>query len=567
MQLNAFELFKKSLRQCAARQALVSGVGNRRRAITFNELDRQVDNVVAQLTANGLCAGDRVLLAVPVSIETYVVMLAVMKAGMVTMFIDPAHSAQSMSRILCSWPPAAVVATKGILLFRFLMPEFRRIPRRFVVGSYSSGATKLEFDSSYAERIQSTSRSPADSALLTFTSGSTGDPKPVLRTHSFLRQQLKILDEIAGVQPDDIDYVAMPMFVLFNLARAISSVIPAAQMKRPGRADPHVLHQQMLQDRVTRTVASPALLERLANHCLVRSLTLPDMRCVSTGGGPVSPLLVRKLKRIAPRASIKMVYGSTEAEPIACLNDRAVSIEDRSRMQRGKGLLVGKPVPGCTVRVIRSRHDIPVAPCSAEGFETLMMSCGGIGEIVVTGKHVLRGYADAARNRATKIEVDGTIWHRTGDAGYFDQAGRLWLVGRCSAAIEDARGIVYPFQVEYAMNAVRGIRRVALVGHDRQRVLVLETSGCSINLETAAGVGCLVEHHIDRIITVRRIPMDKRHDSKIDYPALRRLISRRTGSSRFLVVEFIASGFYTVRHALRVLSQPLMRGFGRICAR
>ncbi|MDA0679819.1 MAG: AMP-binding protein, partial [Proteobacteria bacterium] len=90
---------------------------------------------------------------------------------------------------------------------------------------------------------------------------------------------------------------------------------------------------------------------------------------------------------------------------------------------------------GCTVRVIRSRHDIPVAPCSAEGFETLMMSCGGIGEIVVTGKHVLRGYADAARNRATKIEVDGTIWHRTGDAGYFDQAGRLWLVGRCSAAI------------------------------------------------------------------------------------------------------------------------------------
>jgi acyl-CoA synthetase (AMP-forming)/AMP-acid ligase II len=565
--MNAFGLFENSLQQCLLKTALVSEVGAKRRQLSFSELDRQVDNVARQLTDNGLCPGDRVLLAVPVSIETYVVMLAVMKAGMVTMFIDPAHSAARVAGILKAWPPAAIVATKAILLLRFLMPELRHIPKRFVVDARSAGAARLSFTDVYIECLTTTQRSSADSALLTFTSGSTGEPKPVLRTHGFLAQQLKILDQIAEVRKDDIDFVAMPMFVLFNLAKAISSVIPATDMKRPGRADPRELYEQMVRERVSRTVASPALLERLANHCLAKNLHLPDLRCVSTGGGPVSPLLARKLKRIAPNAAVKMVYGSTEAEPIACLDDCDVSVNDRNQTQRGDGLLVGRPVPGCSVRIICSCPDIPVEPCSEETFESLSVPTGKIGEIAVSGTHVLEGYADSTQNRATKIEVDGTIWHRTGDAGYFDATGRLWLVGRCSAAIKDIRGSVYPFQVEYAVNAVKGIRRAALVGYDKQRVLVLETSDHEFRSDCAAAARCVAEHHIDRIITVGRIPMDKRHDAKVDYPALTRLLDGRFSRARFVLVEAVSSAYRTIRQALRHLSQLTLRGFLRICAR
>jgi len=415
--------------------------------------------------------------------------------------------------------------------------------------------------------LTTTDRSSADSALLTFTSGSTGEPKPVLRTHGFLRQQLKILHEIADIRERDVDYVAMPMFVLFNLARAITSIIPAADMRRPGRADPLLVYQQMLAEHVTRTVASPALLERLANHCLVKGLKLPDLQCVSTGGGPVSPLLVRKLRRIAPCAAIKMVYGSTEAEPIACLNDGEVSIDDRSRMQRGDGLLVGRPVHGCSVRIIRSQPDIPIGPCSHAAYEKLALATGEIGEITVSGHHVLKGYADSSRDRATKIEVGGTIWHRTGDAGYFDASGRLWLVGRCSAAIHDRRGTVYPFQVEYAVNSANGIRRAALIGHDNQRVLVLETAGREFRMDCAAVARCIAEHNIDRIVTVRRIPLDKRHDAKIDYPGLRRQLGGRMSCVRLFLVGGISSVYRSGRMALRQLSRFLSRGFVRICTR
>jgi acyl-CoA synthetase (AMP-forming)/AMP-acid ligase II len=565
--MNVYTLFENSLQKCAAKVALVNGVGKARRAVSFSELNRQIEVIASQLVKSGLCAGDRVLLAVPMSIETYVVMLAVMKTGMITMFIDPAHSAASVTKILSAWPPAAVVSTRSILLFRYLVPELRKIPKRFVVDARSRGAVRLSFESSDDDNSGPIKRSPADSALLTFTSGSTGEPKPVLRTHGFLRQQLRILDEIADVREGDVDYVAMPMFVLFNLASAMTSVIPAADMKRPGRADPEIIFRQMLSERASRAVASPALLERLANYCLVKGLRLQDMRCFSTGGGPVSPRLARKLKRIAPNTAVKMVYGSTEAEPIACLNDCDVSIGDRQRMERGDGLLVGKPVPGCRVRIVRSVPGAPIEPCSHGEFEQRTMAVGEIGEIAVNGDHVLRGYADSLRDRATKIEVDGSIWHRTGDAGYFDETGRLWLVGRCSAAIHDRRGTVYPFQVEYAVTAVNGIRRAALVGYNNQRVLVLETPDRDFGSDCIPAARCIAEYSIDRIIMARRIPMDKRHEAKIDYPALLQRLDSRWSNGRFLLIGTISAGYRAGHMALQQLSRILLRSVARICAR
>jgi acyl-CoA synthetase (AMP-forming)/AMP-acid ligase II len=62
------------------------------------------------------------------------------------------------------------------------------------------------------------------------------------------------------------------------------------------------------------------------------------------------------------------------------------------------------------------------------------------GEVVLTGDHVLKGYLHGKCDRETKFEVDGERWHRTGDAGYFDKEGRLWLVGRCNVRIEDDKG-------------------------------------------------------------------------------------------------------------------------------
>jgi olefin beta-lactone synthetase len=512
--VNVIELFGNSLQTAADKPALISGLGKARRVVSFAGLASRIDRLAQECSVSGLQPGDRVLLAVPLSIEMYVAMMAILKAGCVVMVIDPAHGAAEVARCLRAFPPAGIVASRAMLLLRFVSPEMRRIPVRLVVAPGPAGSPRL------AEPV--VPRSPEDSALLTFTSGSTGEPKAVVRKHGLLRAQLDMLNRVACPEATDVDLAAMPMFALFNLANGITTVIPACDTKRPGKADPRALLAQLRQEKVTTMVASPTLLERLAGHCLRTRQAVPTMRCISTGGGPVSPKLLQQLPAIAVHSSARCVYGSTEAEPIASLCSREISLADKQAMQVGAGLLVGRPVDGCEARIIPNCCGSPLGPFSDAGFAALALPPGQIGEIVVSGRHVLTGYADPFRNRETKIDAGRKRWHRSGDAGYFDDHGRLWLVGRCDAVIRDSRGTIYPFQVEFAVNAVKGIRRAALLSEQGQRVLVLQTAGADFGGDCLKAARCIADKQIDRIVTVRHIPLDRRHDAKIDYPALRR---------------------------------------------
>ncbi len=222
-------------------------------------------------------------------------------------------------------------------------------------------------------------------------------------------------------------------------------------------------------------------------------------------------------------------------------------------MRVGAGLLVGRPVTGCRVKIVPVRNGIALGPFSEAEFESLTLPDGEIGEIVVSGRHVLSGCADPVRIRESKIEVGRKRWHRTGDAGYFDTKGRLWLVGRCAAVIRDTRGIVYPFQVEYAVTAVRGISRAALIPDQGKRVLVLETSAKEFTSDCVKAARCIADKQIDRIVTVRRIPMDRRHDAKVDYPALKRALEGRSTRLQLFLVTTATRLFRIIRDRIEAV--------------
>jgi acyl-CoA synthetase (AMP-forming)/AMP-acid ligase II len=189
-------------------------------------------------------------------------------------------------------------------------------------------------------------------------------------------------------------------------------------------------------------------------------------------------------------------------------------------------LLVGKPVTGLQLRVIRDCWGTPLGEMSGTDFSDASMPAGSAGEIVVSGEHVLPGYLHGQGDEETKFKVDGTMWHRTGDAGYLDGTGRLWLLGRCVARIDDEHGTAYPFAAEAVAYTDPNVRRAALLAHRGRRVLAIQSYGRG-SVDTRRLRQELAWAHVNEVCVLSHIPVDKRHNAKIDYPRLRELMNAR----------------------------------------
>ena len=129
-----------------------------------------------------------------------------------------------------------------------------------------------------------------------------------------------------------------------------------------------------------------------------------------------------------------------------------------------------------------------------------------------------RGYIDPAQDADNKLREGARVWHRTGDAGRLDARGRLWLLGRWRP---DCLSGPMPLQIETAARLWPGVRRAALLRIEGgEPVLVVEGEArCLADWQVRAKA-----QRISRVVTVARIPMDRRHASKIDERRLRRLL-------------------------------------------
>jgi acyl-CoA synthetase (AMP-forming)/AMP-acid ligase II len=153
----------------------------------------------------------------------------------------------------------------------------------------------------------------------------------------------------------------------------------------------------------------------------------------------------------------------------------------------------------------------------------LSLAAGQPGEVVVSGRHVLAGYLHGRGEEETMIRAGDTVWHRTGDAGYLDAKGRLWLVGCCTARVSDQHGEQYPLAVEAAAHEHQPLRRAALISHAGRRILAVEpAAGCHV--DTSALRHVLSWAQLDHVRICQRIPVDRRHNSKVDYTALKHLL-------------------------------------------
>ena len=134
-------------------------------------------------------------------------------------------------------------------------------------------------------------------------------------------------------------------------------------------------------------------------------------------------------------------------------------------------------------------------------------------------------YLDRADDATAKIRAGVTMWHRTGDLGYRDERGRLWLVGRAAGTVDDARGRLEPLRVECALAYRPEIARCAVAAIEGLRILLVEPVA-NRRIDESAIRAAVAFAEIDRIV-IGAVPVDARHNAKVDYAALQRIVRRR----------------------------------------
>jgi acyl-CoA synthetase (AMP-forming)/AMP-acid ligase II len=311
----------------------------------------------------------------------------------------------------------------------------------------------------------------------------------------------------------------------------MTSILPDMDFRFPGRADPAKLVRALTTHRCTSMFGSPALIDRLGRHGVEQKITLPHLRRVLSAGAPVrNDILERMTRLLCADAEFMTPFGATESLPVTSIGSREVLRDTAHATATGRGICVGRPVEGATVRIIRIT-DEPIPEWS----DDLLVPAGTIGEITVRGAVVTREYfARPEATRLAKIREGDAVVHRMGDVGAMDDTGRLWMCGRKSHRVEAATGTLFSVPVEEVLNTHPAVLRTALVGtgpRGAQRpVVLIERSPDSAmrGPEIARSVAALArERGIDPALTTfvlypGTFPVDTRHNAKIERERLAR---------------------------------------------
>jgi acyl-CoA synthetase (AMP-forming)/AMP-acid ligase II len=507
----------------------------RHETMSYGELLARTTAVAAGLRRLGLRAGDRVFLFVPMSAELYVAMFAIERVGAVAVFLDSWARRDQLGHCIRLTEPSALVAPEAAWAYVADVPEVRGAGLRIVVGPHrgtydaSLGDLERETGDSLVEP-----KAADDTALITFTTGSSGVPKGANRTHRFLASQHRAIDRCIPYRATDVDLPTFPIFALNDMAGGVTTLLPAVDLARPAATDGRVLAEQIRAAGVTCATLSPSLLLAVAHAAIeveVDGVTpLASLRRVATGGAPVSRDDVAVFRRAAPEAELHILYGSTEVEPIAHIEASEMPAETGE-----EGVCVGRVAQGLGHKLLRlHRGDVAFG---RRGWPDLVVPRGEVGELAVSGEHVCRDYwRNDDAFRATKIVDDaGAVWHRTGDLCRFDDAGRLWLVGRLHNAILRGGRMLFPVRAEVTMRRLPFVQAAAYVGlpdpaHGERAVAAFSVRPGEPRSDFAALVRAALEAEslpVDEVVEVDEIPLDPRHHSKVEVQRLRAMLQAR----------------------------------------
>ena len=495
--MNISELFISASKQYPTNLAIIES----NTSITFEELREEVVSTASYFQDKGIERGDRVLVFVPMSIDLYRVVLALFYVGATAVFLDEWVTKKRME-ICCEIADCkGFIGVRKANIISLFSKELRKIP------------VKLSLKQRGGSNLKMTQTNAEDSALITFTTGSTGTPKAANRTHGFLKEQFDALIDEIEPSSTDIDMPVLPIVLFVNLGIGCTSVIAEVKMKKLHKLKTEKLINQIKANNVSRITASPSLINKLSEFVLEKKIPLSSIQKVFTGGGPVFPDEAGLYLKAFPNAKTKIVYGSTEAEPISSIN-----AEELVSTLIDKGLAVGNIYHKTQLKIIPFEDNVISVKTDYE-LEKRELGSGKKGEIIVAGNHVLKSYFNNQKAfERNKIVTHETTWHRTGDSGFI-QNGKLFLIGRCEQIIQQNGKTYSPFVIEHQLKQIEGITLGTVLSKNNQLNLVVES-----NLSKEIIEKKLYNFDYENLTVLKKIPRDPRHNTKIDYGRLKLMV-------------------------------------------
>ena len=470
---------------------------NTGKKVTFTQIDEKSNYVCDYLRKKNFKKGDKIVVFIPIGVEFYLILTAIFKMGIQAVFIDPYAGIEHINKCCEMILPDGIIGSRKTLLKGFFLKGIRKIGKKINYIKVMKYSEKFLINEKIEENTP---------ALISFTSGSTGFPKIIMRTHKFLLGQHNVLEKNIKFEKETSVYSSFPIFLFSHIATGTTTFIPDLNWKKPAESNFRNIVQQIMENNIQNVILPPAIFQNIVKFCKDEKITLENVQKVYTGGAPVFYSLMKKIKKVFTNAKITALYGASEAEPISVLNFEDITREDIENMKNGEGLLAGKIVNEIELKI--------------EKLDNVKDSSELKGEILVKGENVVNGYLNVEKNPDEN-------WHRTGDMGYINRKGQLVLLGRVKGRIQIEENIYYPFTIETAFSFCKNLKKSVLTSKDDKLYLFAERNPeFKGDLSEDNEIKELKEKFGIFKIIETEIPMDKRHNSKTDYKRLEEIVEK-----------------------------------------
>jgi long-chain acyl-CoA synthetase len=415
---------------------------------TYDEVNRLANRTGNALIAAGVRRGDRVVLATDDGIESVACYFGAMKAGAVAVPLPHGPHNDRFARAVEDCSPAAAIINPPTAGDPAAGAALRRLPAVFATRGLPGGARPAQAHAfpAWADALRSApDTEPSirmvdrDLAAIIYTSGSTGAPRGAMLTHLNIRANTVSIIEYLHLTPADRVMCVLPFYYVYGLSLLHTHVAAGGSVIVDQRfAFPNVVLNAMKERRATGFAGVPSTFALLMHRSNLTKMEFPDLRYVTQAGGGMPPARIREWLEKGPKAAFYVMYGATEASA------RLTYLEPAD-LERKLGS-IGRGIPNVEMLVVTDEGQA-AAP-------------GEVGELVARGSNMSCGYWNSPEETAERF---GPLGYRTGDLGYADEEGFLYLVGRKHDMIKVGAHRVGAKEIEDVLNEHPAISEAAVV--------------------------------------------------------------------------------------------------------